>query len=950
LSMTITNGAGGTALSGTVSIRTTDGTVLYSESAGTYTSGVARTITLSNYLNIAAGATETIEVIADVSSTATSSDSYVVTLTNWYGKRITSNTFFGPTASPITGNTLTVGTGGISVSKNQAFANGNVVAGSSEVKVGSFIFQATSNEDVNVTSITIDGTGSTPNTTLANGYSNLKLKKEDGTQLGNAIPSPTATDTFSISGFTVSAGSSEIVDAYVTISSSGTNTDTILLGVSAVTAIGATSQSSVTTSGLTATGQTMTVGLGGTLTVALDSTATAAAALLHSAESNAHVVTAKFTANNFEDITINDITVAIQNGDANVSKASLYDSSGALIAGPTSIINGEVSFSGINKVVQKNKTVSLYIKVNTTSSGTMKSALSIKAGIVYVKATGAGGLITYSYVAGTETADATGLANTYNVGDVAIYLDGGVTAADHTIGMITTAGSGTTARYLADGTAIAAVVTPANSDVLSLLPTVSTETATGATGVKYSYAVGDAVMFKDASVASGTNYLGIVSATTPTIHTTAGANTAIANGDQITKLPSTQTETFATAFSNSYGIGDVAVYYDAGTGTVLAMYTAADTFTSLGDGGAAITEAAGDIITTLPKVHSETVSATADKYYYAGDPVVIYDSSAAKVYLGHCTTSGYANTGGTARFAWNSGAAAALAVGDIVTKLKGFGSVGNSMRMYDVEPTVTFGASPSGSTTPQANQTVGNLVIKADGDVDLEISQLRLTKSGTNEPYRYVTNYGLYLGGTQIARVNQSYIEGLVTTGDITAQKTITLDTGAQGAGSNTVYAVAAGECNGFKVGDDVYIEIFDAATPTTIVTTYNTTITALTACTSITFADAITVDESATDTIRITNKNVTFDSNTNNGTNGQAMALQTITAGNTVTYEVKADTSAVKTGVTTQSVTFSIYLDGTAGSTGDLVWQFDPIGGTANTSGGTYSDSYPAYGNTLTY
>lgn len=958
LQMTVTNG-GSTALSGTVTIKTTDGTTVYSESASTYASGTPRTITLSSYLTIPASTTVTLEVTGSISSSATSSDSYLVSLTNWYGLRSTSNTFLGPTASAITGNTLTVGTGGLSVSQNQAFASTNVVAGQSDVKIGSFVFQATSNEDVNITSITLDGTTNT-SITLANGYSNLKLKKEDGTNLGVTIPSPTATDVFSVSNFTVTSGVSEVVEVYVTISSSGTDTDTISAAVSAITAIGTTSQSSVSASGLTCAGQTMTVGLGGALTIALDSTGTAPASLLHAGELAASVLTVKFTANNFEDITVNDVTITIQNGDANVSKASLYNSSGTLLAGPVSIVNGKASFSNVSQLVKKNKTVSTYVKVDTTASGTMKSALATKAGVNYVKATGAGGLITYPYVSGSEgivtALGTTGLSNTYVKGDVAMFKDNNINGSIHTVGMITTAGSDTTATYQADGVADATKKTATTDDYLLSLPIVSTETATNATGVKYSYAIGDPVIFYDAATASGTVYLGIVSATTPKIYISASAaDTAIANNDQISKLPSTQTETLtAASVSNSYGIGDIVVYYVASTSVDLAMYTASNNFIKLGTGTTAYTLTATDIITTLPKVHSETIGATADKYYYKGDPVVIYDATTG-VYLGSCTTSGYANVGGAAKFKWegNTGAGTAevLASTDIVTKLEGFGAVGNTMRMYDVEPTISLAASsPSGPSTPQANQIVAQFEFAADGDVDLEMTQIRLTKSGSNEPYRYVTDYNLYLGGTQIARVNQGTIFGQVDDTNGLSNTDWILDPNAQSSTADTLYVVANTEFYGFKAGDDVYIEACSDSAMTTNCTAESATISSTEPTdTAMIFTSAPTAI-AASYYVRVTNKNVSFDTSTNYGTSGKALATQTITSGNTVTYTVKADTNNVKTNVTTQSVTFGVYLDGTAGSTGDLTWRFDPINGTADTSGGTYSDSYAIYSNTLTY
>src|SRR5207237_1217837 len=97
-----------------------------------------------------------------------------------------------PTAT-VTGTTLTIQTGLLTVSTNPAYLNQNVSPNTAGVKIGSFILQNQStSESVRVTSYTVALGGSEAITNVA------ALRTDDTTGSGSTPIQPAATNTFSV--------------------------------------------------------------------------------------------------------------------------------------------------------------------------------------------------------------------------------------------------------------------------------------------------------------------------------------------------------------------------------------------------------------------------------------------------------------------------------------------------------------------------------------------------------------------------------------------------------------------------------------------------------------------------------------------------------------------------------------------------------------------------------
>jgi len=151
------------------------------------------------------------------------------------------------------GNTLTIQTGNLSVSRNTAYANASVSPNTSNVKIGSFVLQNQStSESVRVTNFSVAlavGVG----TTLTN-FSSLRTSETSGS--GANPVQPQATNTFSVD-FTLAPGATRTIDIFAT-SGSDVAANTTIIPTLTVTSIGATSNVSATSAAIV--GQTVSFG------------------------------------------------------------------------------------------------------------------------------------------------------------------------------------------------------------------------------------------------------------------------------------------------------------------------------------------------------------------------------------------------------------------------------------------------------------------------------------------------------------------------------------------------------------------------------------------------------------------------------------------------------------------------------------------------------------------
>lgn len=154
-------------------------------------------------------------------------------------------------SATVTSNAVTVGTGTVTVSPSVSLGNFAIAPNTANVKIGSYVIQASSAEGLRVNSIQVNLAGSINPLT---GLSNLRITTPAGTT--NPV-NPQTSNTFSLSGFTIPASGSATVDVFADILGTlGTASSSIV-----VTAQGTPSNVNIT-SGNTATGQVVTVGTG----------------------------------------------------------------------------------------------------------------------------------------------------------------------------------------------------------------------------------------------------------------------------------------------------------------------------------------------------------------------------------------------------------------------------------------------------------------------------------------------------------------------------------------------------------------------------------------------------------------------------------------------------------------------------------------------------------------
>lgn len=269
------------ALTGTVFVKV-NGAVVYSAAANTTNFAVDGTVasrTLSSYPILTAGVENVIEVIASISSSATSSDAYWVNdfdVTST--KRLISNDIVDPSVAVQDGFTRNVKAAAITVTTLATPVAGSIVPGTNGVKLASFDFNASaSGEDVRVTAVTVtdtkaDGTG----TSAYSAITNLVMKDASGGQIttssSTATNANTVTFTFT-NPIVVSRSVNTVLHLYGDVSSGAatTQTHTFKIASGNVTATGKDTGNSISSPTVSGTGQTMTIVSGGNLNVATDS-------------------------------------------------------------------------------------------------------------------------------------------------------------------------------------------------------------------------------------------------------------------------------------------------------------------------------------------------------------------------------------------------------------------------------------------------------------------------------------------------------------------------------------------------------------------------------------------------------------------------------------------------------------------------------------------------------
>tara|TARA_Y100000310_G_scaffold321519_1_gene379244 strand:- start:3959 stop:8329 length:4371 start_codon:yes stop_codon:yes gene_type:complete len=888
--------------SGTVKLMTDAGQTLHSQSAGAddlfdddnASNDTGDQVTFSTYYIIPAGTILKVQLVADAATTISDAETVIGGLGRVYFKRMTSNTF--GTASDanahVTTNTLTASTATLTVVNNASVGAATVIEGQSDLLIGSFLFQTSASEGVNISSIVSDIAAG--DVAVATGLTNFKIKRADtGAQIGSTIASPAATNNnVTVSGeLNIPASTTVQIDLYAnanTAASDGGTNDTYTASMNSadVTGVGATSGTSITGPAATVTARALTIVEGGTVTVAIDSTGAASSQFLTPGLTGVEMARIKL-ASTVEDMKVEKLVLRTVNGAGNISNVKLLGT--GLSSDPsTALTAGSATFtfaSGSEIIVPSYGSRVITAVADTTPVGTI-----------------VGGDLG---VLGFDTADVIG------------------------------AGSGlTTQESLSSGTAYTAGTDAYSGDDGDVI--FFTVTADAGTNTTPGYYI---VTTDDDAVNLATGDLDLNSEAT---------DTSWAAGDIITKLAKANTDAGSiNAMAMALTVGQLAYVHDVGTPANSGFKVIKTAVASGGDATGAntvddITLVAADYITT------------------------------------------FTNTNGLA---------------------------GNTMRMEEVEPVISVTAT-GGAAAGAADQTVGTISIKASGSRDMTFDGIVIEKLGSSADWN-VKDFKLYNGDNLISEVsglaantrttvdagaqtttvevgdtlgflvNDSvlYIErdtdasaGVTTVSSVTDGDTIVLAADVIGTAetedylivysvsdadtsiaSGTTYDVA--DASKYQVGDQLYVisatDTGDNGGATVASVGANSITVTQAALTGIADnAAAVANGESAT-IYNITRGSgtVVFDANTA----VTALAEQTVTAGQTMTLTVTADTTYVKRAedssgnVTSVAATFGIRIPGSKGplqvttaQVEGFSWDYTPL----NTGGAaTYKTETDSYG-----
>ena len=245
----------------------------------------------------------------------------------------------------------------LEATRNDSFGDQNVMVGATEVKVGSAIITAGDIEGVNVTSINIDLSSDE-----AASITNLKLKDDQGSQLGDVEISPLESNTFLV-GYEIPVSESKIIDLYTDINSDADtglwNADFMAEGAGLLTS-NSVSSSSVELQNMNLMATTLTASKNDGFEdqdIIVGST-------------NVKVGSAVFSASEAEDINVTSVTINLSDTEAaSISSLILKDDGGVQLADTKTIPSTSNSFL-INLTVPADysKIIDLYADINSDAT------------------------------------------------------------------------------------------------------------------------------------------------------------------------------------------------------------------------------------------------------------------------------------------------------------------------------------------------------------------------------------------------------------------------------------------------------------------------------------------------------------------------------------------------------------------------------------------------------
>ncbi|OIO52182.1 MAG: hypothetical protein AUJ11_00800 [Parcubacteria group bacterium CG1_02_44_65] len=355
----------------------------------------ATSVSLGNSFIIPAGTTKTLEVKSDIKDSTSSSinktnnTSIAFQLGNVKSCDYTKQTSGGvDTTGAISGNTLTVRTGTVGVTKNvglsdRAAAIPTGVVNAPEALLASFIITAGSGEAVDVTQITLQDASAV--TQVGDNFQNL-LIKNGSTQIGTTIANPSTSGTAATYSFSpspairINAGAQYQVDVYADIKGTVQDSATTLspvIKVDSVTATGVTTNSDASATSQALSLQNGYIAAAGTLTITTDSDTPVADQLLMGSTDNP-VAKFKLTASTAENIEVSEIIVGDTVSSAatgTITNLKLYDGDTA-ISGPVQFSSSATTTYALARfpvslTINKgaNKVLTVKADVNTAGAG-----------------------------------------------------------------------------------------------------------------------------------------------------------------------------------------------------------------------------------------------------------------------------------------------------------------------------------------------------------------------------------------------------------------------------------------------------------------------------------------------------------------------------------------------------------------------------------------------------
>jgi len=367
------------ALTGNVTVRdAADGTVYLTVAASTaslYTPTAAQN-NLSSYINLTANQTKTLEVVGNISSSATSGNSYVVGIGNFYAKRASTLDFAdnlpNSTNTSTAANQLTVNATSLTCNRDTSMGSVTRAPGATTV-IGQYICTAGTSEDVRLSNANV-------NFGLLTGMANLMFQNlslwNGSTQLGTTISTV--------------ASSSNSFSMDVTVPKNGTVTLQLkALVVSGASGVVTSSfgtynfngkDSGTAGTGQPVAGQQVTVGAGNLYITAV-SDATTISKIYGPAQPGVQLGKWKFTAAN-DDVTLSKLTLTTgysnRSGDATAlgtyGTLSLWDGANQLAT--ASYVTGDVVFTGFSSTISMNSYKVYTLKGNTNASGVITNNTS----------------------------------------------------------------------------------------------------------------------------------------------------------------------------------------------------------------------------------------------------------------------------------------------------------------------------------------------------------------------------------------------------------------------------------------------------------------------------------------------------------------------------------------------------------------------------------------------